>query len=256
MLRSVNELKGFAIVATDGKIGDVEQFYFDDEQWAVRYIVVNTGNWLSGRQVLISPFSVVKVDRENSLLQLDLTKSQVENSPDIDTHKPVSRQMEATHSDYYGNPRYWGSPFLWGPEEYPATPQSIPMTATATATAPMLAAAEDIHLRSTEEVSSYHIAATDGDLGHVEDFIIEDNSWVIRYLAIDTRNWLPGRKVMVAPQWIASIDWAQGKVHVNLSCEGIKQSPEYDSAKLLSREYEMQLYRHYHQPGYWLEPKP
>ena len=264
MLRSVNDLKGFDIVATDGKIGDVEQFYFDDERWAVRYIVVNTGNWLSGRQVLISPFSVVKIDRENSLLQVDLTQSQVENSPNIDTHKPVSRQMEASHSDYYGYPRYWGSPFLWGPEEYPEYPapvaqQSTAMAATATVTgmaaAPVPVPAEDIHLRSTEEVSSYHIAATDGDIGHVEDFIVEENSWVIRYLAIDTRNWLPGRKVMVAPQWIASIDWAQGKVHVNLSCEGVKQSPEYDSSKLLSRAYEEQLYQHYHQPDYWSELK-
>lgn len=256
MLRSVNELKGFDILASDGKIGDVVQFYFDDEQWAVRYIVINTGTWLSERQVLISPFSVVKIDRENKQLLVDLTQSQVEKSPLIDTHKPVSRQMEASHSDYFGYPRYWGSPFLWGTEEYPA-PLAQPVTAMiATATAPAFVAVDDIHLRSTDEVSSYHIAALDGDIGHVEDFIIEDNSWVIRYLAIDTRNWLPGRKVMVAPQWIESIDWAQGKVHVNLSRAGITQSPEYDTSKLLTREYEAQLYRHYHQPGYWPEQTP
>lgn len=266
MLRSVNDLKGFEIVATDGEIGNVEQFYFDDGRWTLRYIVVNTGSWLSGRQVLISPFSVMHVDREQRKLQVTLTKSQVEKSPNIDTHKPVTRQMEAAHSDYYGYSYYWGSPFLWGAGEYPvmAAQQPISMAAATSVsgvtTRPTNSLAtqvqvnsEDIHLRSTQEVSSYHIAATDGEIGHVKDFIIEDDSWVIRYLTIDTRNWLPGKKVMISPQWIASIDWAQAKVHVNLSCEGVKQSPEYDNSKLISREYETKLYQHYRQPGYWLD---
>ena len=275
MLRSVNDLKGFEIVATDGEIGNVEQFYFDDERWAVRYIVVNTGSWLSGRQVLLSPFSVMHVDRQNKKLQVTLTKSQVEKSPDIDMHKPVSRQMEAAHSDYYGYSYYWGSPFLWGSGEYPvlASQQSAAATAgvnsstaatsvTATgrpATAEIVTgqrlASEDVHLRSTQEVASYHIAAMDGEIGHVEDFILEDDSWTIRYLAIDTRNWLSGKKVLVSPQWVSSVDWAQGKVHVNLSREGIKESPEYEHSKLISREYEQQLYQHYRQPDYWSEQK-
>lgn len=275
MLRSVNDLKGFEIIATDGEIGDVEEFYFDDERWALRYIVVNTGSWLSGRQVLISPFSVMHVDRENKQLHVTLTKSQVEKSPNIDTHKPVSRQMEASHSDYYGYPYYWGTPFLWGAEEHPvlASRRSASATATATsqpagkpvATTERRTAAEaavekqatsdDVHLRSTQEVASYHISAMDGEIGHVEDFILEDDSWTIRYLAIDTRNWLPGKKVLVSPQWISSIDWAQGKVHVNLSRAGVQESPEYEHSKLISRGYESQLYEHYHQPGYWSEQK-
>jgi hypothetical protein len=275
MLRSVNDLKGFEIVATDGKIGDVEQFYFDDGRWALRYIVVNTGTWLSGRQVLISPFSVMHVDREHRKLRVTLTKSQVEKSPNIDTHKPVSRQMEAAHSDYYGYPYYWGSPFLWGAEERPVLASRRSTTAMDTATAQPSAKAaaakeysttagtaaemrvipEDVHLRSTREVGSYHIAATDGEIGHVEDFIVEDDSWTIRYLAIDTRNWMPGKKVLVSPQWISLLDWAQGKVHLNLSREGVKQSPQYDSFKPVSREYEAQLYQHYRQPGYWDEQK-
>ena len=173
--------------------------------------------------------------------------------------------MEATYADYYGYPYYWGSPFLWGAEERPAlvaqqstmtaaTVDGCLTTAVTAATAPVISG--DVHLRNTEEVSSYHIAATDGEIGRVEDFIVEDDSWTIRYLAIDTRNWWPGRKVMVSPQWIAAIDWAQAKVHVNLSRHGIKQSPEYDSSKLISREYETQLYRHYGQTGYWAELEP
>lgn len=273
MLRSVNDLKGFEIVAIDGEIGDVAEFYFDDERWALRYIVVNTGSWLSGRQVLISPFSVMHVDRENKKLKVTLTKIQVEKSPNIDTHKPVSRQMEAAHADYYGYPYYWGSPFLWGAEEYPVLASRRSATAMATATARPAATvtttpdrptadginalpdvvSEDTHLRSSQEVASYHISATDGEIGHVDDFVIEDDSWTIRYLAIDTRNWLPGKKVIVSPQWISLIDWAQGKVHFDLSRESIKQSPEYENSKLIAREYESQLYQHYRQPGYWTE---
>jgi uncharacterized protein YrrD len=252
MLCSLNDLKGFDILATDGEIGNVEEFYYDDEQWAVRYIVVNTGSRLSGRQVLISPFSVTQVDRDNRKLHLDLTRERVEKSPNIDTHKPVSRQMEADQIGYYGYPYYWEGPFLWGAGEYPdlATQQSAWGTApTATATTESLAS---VHLRSTDEVTGYHIAATDGEIGHVEDFILEDDSWTIRYLSIDTRNWLPGKKVLVSPRWISIMDWAQGKVHVNLSREGVKQSPEYVSSELISREHETQLYRNYGQTGYWL----
>jgi hypothetical protein len=275
MLRSANDLKGFKIVATDGEIGNVEQFYFDDERWTLRYIVVNTGNWLSGRYVLISPFSVMHVDREHRKLQITLTQSQVEKGPDIDIHKPMSRQMETAYADYYGYPYYWSSPLLMGAEEHPvlapqqspaATATAAPHMATAvTTTVPPTAAgiraemrvlSDDVHLRSTQEVANYFIAATDGGIGHAEDFIVEDDSWTIRYLVIDTRNWLPGKKVLVSPQWISLIDWAQGKVHVNLSREGVRQSPEYDNSRLIARDYEAQLYQHYRQPGYWAEQKP
>jgi PRC-barrel domain protein len=269
MLRSVKDLNGFKIVALDGEIGDVEEFYFDDERWALRYIVVNTGNWQAGRQVLVSPFSVMQVDRENRQLQVALTKSQVEKSPDIDTRKPVSRQMEANYADYYGYPYYWGSPLLWGAEERPALAAQQSLGATASTVAPDAASggrsttngkgatvrviSADVHLRSMQEVSTYSIAAIDGDIGVVEDFIVEDESWAIRYLVIDTHKWLPGKQVMISPQWIAAIDWAQAKVHVSLSREGVKHSPAYDSSKLLSRAYEAQLYEHYGQTDYyWL----
>ncbi len=257
MLRSVNDLIGFRLVATDGEIGYVKEFYFDDQRWALRYIVVNTGNWLAERQVLVSPFAVSQVDWENRQLRVALTKSQVEKSPDIDTHKPVSRQMEASYADYYGYPYYWGSPFLWGALSFPllTSQQSIAAAGGSAATTVGTEAADlgdDVHLRSTQEVSAYSIAATDGELGYVEDFILEEDSWAIRYLVIDTHKWWAGKKVMIAPQWIASIDWVQASVHVRLTREGIKQSPTYDGTALLSRAYEEQLYGHYGQTGYWL----
>jgi len=263
----VNELNGFKIAAIDGEIGEVEEFYFDDERWALRYMVVNTGNWLASRQVLVSPFSVMQVDLENRQLQVALTKSQVEKSPDIDTRQPVSRQMEMNYADYYGYPYYWGSPLLWGAGARPAlaAQQSLVAQASTVATnaasvgrsttngngATVRVVSADVHLRSTQEVSTYSIAATDGEIGIVEDFILDDENWAIRYLAIDTHKWLPGKKVMISPQWIASIDWAQAKVHVLLSREGVEQSPSYNSAKLITREYEEYLYGHYGQTGYW-----
>ena len=269
MLCSANELEGFEIVATDGAIGSVEQFYFDDERWAVRYVVVNTGNWLSGRQVLISPFSVVNVDRGQKNIQVSLTRSQVETSPSIDTHKPVSRQMEAALLDYYGYPYYWKSPLLWGVDERPvvtsrrvvmanAMRQSHVVAAAATENAASLAItaeipviSNDVHLRSAQEVGSYFIEAVDGEIGHAEDFIVDDETWAIRYLQVNTGNWWPGKRVLISPQWISSIDWAQSKVHVHLSRAGVEKSPIYDSSILLSRDYEKELYGHYGQPGYW-----
>jgi PRC-barrel domain len=260
MLRSVNDLIGFQLVVADGEIGYVEEFYFDDERWALRYVVVNTGNWLSGRRVLVSPFAVRQVEWENRQLHAALTKSQIEESPDIDTHKPVSRQMEAKYADYYGYPYYWGSPFLWGAMSFPLLTSQQSYAAMAAAGGPATVGAipnaadlsDDIHLRSTQEVSAYSIAATDGEIGQVEDFILEEGSWAIRYLVVDTHKWWAGKKVMIAPKWIASIDWAQASVHVTLTREGIKQSPTYDGTVLLSRNYEEQLYGHYGQTGYWL----
>ena len=119
MLTNVTFLKGLVIQATDGELGTVDQFYFDDETWAIRYLTVETGGWLGGRQVLISPFSILHTDWPAKRLDVALTKKQVENSPDINTHQPVSRQHEAEYNRYYGYPYYWGGPYMWGPAFYP-----------------------------------------------------------------------------------------------------------------------------------------
>ena len=252
MLRSVNDLKGLKLRATDGEIGNVDQFYFDDETWTIRYLVVNTGSWLVGRMVLISPISLGKVDWSAEQLEVTLTKKQVENSPNIDTHKPVSRQHEAEFLGYYGYPFYWGGTDLWGPVLHPAD-LSERTTATA-AEAPLKAKEDSIdrHLRSTNEVSGYHIQAVDGEIGHVEDFLVDEETWSIRYMVVDTRNWWPGKKVLVSPQWIESISWEESKVHVDLSRETIKDGPEYDESAPVTRQYESELHDIHSRPGYWL----
>jgi hypothetical protein len=253
MLRSVNDLQGYTIHATDGDIGSVDQFYFDDELWVIRYLVADTGNWLPGRKVLITPISLGRADWGAKKLYVTLTKKQVENSPDIDTHKPVSRQYETAFLAYYGYPYYWGGTSLWGPAAVPAS-LAVPRAGGPTAATPATAApAEpaDVHLRSTEEVTGYHIQATDGEVGHVEDFIVDDETWAIRYIGVDTRNWWPGKKVFLSPRWIARVSWEDSKVYVDLLRETIKNAPEYDESAPITREYEIELYDYYGRPAYW-----
>jgi hypothetical protein len=241
MLRSVKALYGYTIAATDGDIGGVYAFYFDDQAWTIRYLIVDTGTWLPGREVLISPAAVGQPQWEMRRLPVNLTQAQVENSPDIDTDQPVSRQYETALHDYYAWPVYWTA--------IPVDPGGLaipPELAENLATRP-----GDPHLRSTQEVIGYYIQASDGDLGHVEDFIIDDEDWTIRYMVIDTRNWLPGKKVVVSPEWITEVAWGESKVHVDLTREAIKNSPEYDPVESVNRLYEERLYDFYGRPKYW-----
>ena len=196
MLRNVTYLKGFAIRAPDGEIGTVEQFYFDDETWAIRYLVVNTGGWLPGRLVLVSPIALRQAEWQSKRLDVALTKKQIEDSPPIDTHKPVSRQHEAAYMGYFGYPYYWIGPFLWGLASYPAglVAQREAVTEAKAAQAREGKEPADSHLRSTNEVTGYHIEAADGEIGHVADFIVDDETWAIRYLEVDMRNWWPGKR--------------------------------------------------------------
>jgi sporulation protein YlmC with PRC-barrel domain len=221
------------------------EFYFDDHHWTIRYLVVDTGSWLTDRQVLISPYALVAVHKKEQRITIDLTKKQIEDSPSLNSDKPVSRQYEEEYHDHYGWPMYWDGPYTWGafptimrdPEKWK---ESAPDKK-----------AWDPHLRSTQDVNGHHVQATDGEIGHVEDFIIDEKTWAIRYLIINTRNWWPGNKVLVSPQWIERISWSESKVFVDLSREAIKRSPEYTEESLLTRDYETRLHHHYNRQGYW-----
>jgi len=245
-------MKDFAIRAVDGELGTVVDVYFDDETWAIRYLVVDTGGWLTGRHVLISPISVSNTDWAARQFDVSLTKRQVENSPDIDTHRPVSRQHEAAFLGYYGYPVYWGGPYLWGPAFNPAGLGGPMNAAVGAIAAPVGSESPDSHLRSTEAVTGYDIDASDGEIGHVDGFVVDDEAWAIRYMEVATRNWLPGKKVLVSPAWIERVSWTQSKVYVGLSREAIKEGPEYIESTPITREYENRLYFHYGRPPYWL----
>jgi hypothetical protein len=257
MLRSVKDLQSFRIIAADGAIGTVDQFFFDDERWTIRYVVVDTGKWLPGRRVLISPFSVRDVEWIAGTVSLSITRGMVKSSPDIDTHKPISRQREAEYLRHYGYPYYWAGAGLWGAASYPAD-----LTAANAAEAQSRVEAEqaaarargDSHLRSSKEVIGYHLEATDGELGHIEDFLIEDQSWAIRYIAVDTSNWWFGRKVLVAPGWIREVSWAHRRVYVDLTRQSVKGAPTYDTAGHIDRQWEADYHAHYRRPPYWSDP--
>jgi hypothetical protein len=252
MLTKTTHLKDFVIRATDGELGTVDQFYFDDETWAIRYLTVETGGWLGGRPVLISPISVVHTDWPAKRLDVALTKKQVENGPNIDTHEPVSRQHEAEYLRYYGYPNYWAGPYLWGPSFYPAG-LAIPAATFAEVAADRIQEeSTDSHLRSTAAVTGYDIEASDGEIGHVDGFIVDDEAWAIRYIEVATRNWWPGKKVLVSPVWIDRVSWPDSRVYTGLSREAIQSGPEYVESLPITREYENRLYLHYGRPPYWL----
>lgn len=248
MLRSTKEINGYVLKARDGEIGRCKDFLFDDEFWTVRYMVADTGKWLPGRRVLISPISLDEPDWVTKHFPIRLTKKQIEDAQGLDEDKPVSRQYEVEYYKHYGWPNYWHGVDVWGTEAFPCPlyDEMIPEDVTDEGIS------GDEHLRSVDEVTGYHLQAIDGEIGHVEDFILDDETWTIRYIVVDTRNWLPGKKVLVSPAWFESIDWAENKVNVDLIRQQVKDSPEYDPTAPVNREYETKLYDFYGRPKYWI----
>lgn len=250
MLRTLDSMSGYDIQAKDGEIGSVRDFLFDDENWTIRYFVVDTGPWLFGRKVLISPQSVGQPSWEGGVLPVNLTEEEVENSPEMDLQKPVSRQMQEAINEHYGWDSYWAT--------LPTGSSAGTPAAAPPASAPM--ATEDIegselkgdpHLRSADEVVGYRIGAIDGEIGTVNDFLVEDDGWTIRYMIVDTGTWLTGREVLVATEWIDKVSWERSLVQVKMGRKDIEASPEYSRTMPLDRDYERRLHEHYGMTGYW-----
>ena len=247
MLISINSLAGFTIGATDGDMGKVEEFYFDDTTWKIRYMIVKTGGWLTGREVLISPEAILKPDWENKIIPVNLTRKQVENSPDIDTDKPISRLEEDKLFAYYPWQSYYDAS-LYGDGmgmmgTFPVTPfinndklpgeeiDKEPTTKT--------------HLRSTQELKGYVIHATDGEIGKVDDFILNKQTWQIAFIVVKTGNLFSEKKVLISPFWIKELKWDIQEVIINVSVEAVKNSPAYDPSKPIESDYAQDLHAHY-----------
>jgi hypothetical protein len=246
MFNETKKLKCYILESRDGPIGKVKEFYFDDEHWTVRYLVADTGSWLTGRQVLISPYALEEVNQDGRYVGVNLTRKQIENSPSLSSDKPVSKQFEESYFDFYRYPVYWSGSYLWGyspylnrdPENWLPSYQN--------------GRSWDPHLRSTHDVIGHHVEATDGMIGHVCDFILDDASWEIHYLVVDTQNWWPGRKVLISPHWVNRVSWSESKVYVDLTRDKIRHSPVFTSGIPLTRDYEAALHRHYSRKGYWI----
>lgn len=246
MLIKAKSLKGYKLNGVDGDVGSVKEFFFDDKFWTIRYLVANTGNWFTNKQVLISPYLIQSVDYESELVNVNLSKQQIKDSPEYESDKPVSRQFEETYADYYGTPVYWGGAYMWGENAF------LERDRERWSTRNDYQESWDSNLRSTKDVTGHNFQALDGEIGEVDDFIINDDTWTIRYLILDTNSWLPGKKILISTQWIDRISWDEQKVYVNLSRETIKHVPEYDEDLVISREYENQLHNHYNREGYWI----
>ena len=247
MLIKAKTLNGFKLASLDGEIGKVKEFYFDDRHWTIRYLVAETGSWLASRIVMISPYALNSAIESEKDISVNLTKKQIEKSPSIDSHKPVSRQFENDYYGYYGWPTYWSGTSVWGDNPF------IERDRNKWGQFVKGGKSWDSHLRSTHAVTGYHLQALDGEIGHVEDFIIDDENWTIRYLVVATKNWWPGKKVLVSPQWTERVSWDESKVFTNLSRQTIKESPEYSEESLLTRDYEIALHHHYDRKGYWID---
>lgn len=252
MKRSIKSLLGYTMKETDGEIGKVNEFYFDDDSWTIRYFIVKTGNWLSGRKVLISPVVVEEPDWEKKEFPVNLTKEQIENSPDIDTDKPVSRQQEEQLSGYYPWGMYWGDePDAHGAGIFGMMPGDLYNEGTGENNATETVESSqnnDLHLQSTKEVTGYTIHATDGEIGKVVDFIIDDESWKIKFLVVDTGTWLDSRKVLLSTDWIKKVNWDSSNVIVDISINEVKGSPEFNATQPVNEVYEHKLYDYYGRP--------
>jgi uncharacterized protein YrrD len=247
MKRTVKSLIGYTIQATDGEIGNVKEFYFDDRTWTIRYLVVETGSWLFGRKILLSTEALLAPDWKKHVFPVNLTTAQINGSPEIDTNKPVSRQHEMDLFDYYPwGTYYWGSgmvgnigmgmsyPVALNQEEQKETDESDSDNTKG-----------DPHLRSTDAVTGYTIKATDGDIGEVEDFIINDQDWKIKFMEVDTGNWIPGKMVLISPKLVRVITLESNSVMVNATVEQVENSPEYDSRMEITDPYEINLHDYY-----------
>jgi hypothetical protein len=252
MLQVVSGFRGCTLEVLDGTLGTVSDFLFDDRTWKTRWLVIDTGSWLPGRKVLLHPTAVKSSDLDQRLVRVDLTRAQVEASPNIGVDQPVSRQNESDMYLYYGWDPRWDTGLSGGgfglPRYSPSSSDDAMLrTPFDSATS---SRDDDPHLRSITAITSYHVHAFDGSIGHIENFLIDDADWGIRYLIVDTRNWLAGQEVLLSPYAITTISWADHRVMIDLTREQVKKSPPWNPVEVIDQTYEERLHSHYGWPGY------
>jgi uncharacterized protein YrrD len=253
MLRSFRNMQGYWMGAVDGRMGEVKDFYFDDQAWTIRYVVVDTGRWLPGRDVLISPAALKTVEWEEGILHTDLTKEQIGNAPSIRADEPVSRQYETDLARYFSWPAYWQSA-----DQEDASTAYLAASGTREQQEQVSRLAVrnpppegDPHLRSMHTLVGYTLFADGQDAGQLDDFVIDEQGWIVRYLVANVGSWWAGEKVLVVPHWLDEVDWENRQVRFAASRETISNAPRVDLSQPISREYEDQLHAYYGQARYW-----
>lgn len=246
MLRSMDSLKGYTVVAIDGEVGEVGDFLFDDQEWIIRYLVVETGSWFLGEEKLLAPIALKKPQWEHETFPVNLNRSQVKDSPNIASDQPVSRQGEMKLFEHYGWEPYWA------PAQIAPSPAAVPPSTFEQAESPEVKSGNP-NLRSMDEVRGYSASAADGEVGEVSDLICQDDEWLVRYIVIDTGDWLSDREIIISPDWINRISWSERSVLIELNRSQIENSPAYDPSQPVGRRYETRLYDYYELPVYWEE---
>ena len=237
MVLRVDELRGFTIHATDGDIGRVYDLYFDDHCWTIRYLVVDTRHWRPGRRILLSPVSVRAVDWAHREIVVALSRDQIRRSPGVDSDQPVGHERIALFRECYTMPYAWAlGGFLWAPTPSARRPRQARRRP------------GDPHLRSARLLRGYGIKAFDGDVGHVDGFLVDDNSWNLPYVVVNTRHWRPASRVLVPVAWIAWVSWIELAVHVDLPVEQVLSAPDYDPSEPITDADEIRLSTHYGRP--------
>lgn len=247
MLRSLNEVLGYELMAQDGGVGTVKDLFFSDEDWTIRYLIVDTGPWIFGRRILISPEALEQPVWASETFPVNLTREQVKESPDVDIAKPVSREYEEKLSKHYSWTHYWivtpGSPArppyfpsnLFKPEKDSEEEEGITS-----------------HLRSVNEILKYMVQARDGEVGTMADFIVDDEEWQLIYMVVDVADWLKSEKqVLVSPEWVSTIEVSDHKIMLDLTQDAVKYSPPFDPTLPVNRQYEEVIYDYYGKPKYW-----
>lgn len=256
MLRSADDLKEYQIQSIDGDLGKIYDLYFDDEAWVIRYLVVTTNNWFFKREALISPIALDTPDWQNKTMQVNLSQKQVDHSPDISVHKPVSRQQEVEYFGYYGYPVYWGGASLWGAGFYPdglvlENDKLNESAKGAKAKAYEKYQNNDPHLRSWDKVKGFVVNGSDGEIGHIQDLLIDEQTFAIRYVIVRANDWWIGHDILVAPQWFEDMKWSDSSVKINHTRAEVKGAPIYDSLVKMDRDWEIAMHKHYERQGYW-----
>ena len=254
MLEAISALKGYAIEASDGAMGSVGDFLFDDRTWKMRWLVIDTGTWLTERKVLVHPSAVKQAEHQRRAFAVKLTKAQVEGSPSILQDQPVSAQMERRLYDYYGWDPLWSDGYRGGRERdrgalFGAALFRLRFCAQARRRR-LRSACGDPHLRSVAEVTGYHIHAADGEIGHLKNFLIHSASWGVAYMIVDTRNWWPGKRVLMSPHAVKKIDWSEHQIHLNVTRDKVKASPPWDPLALMNQAAMKRLDAHYGWPAF------
>lgn len=248
MLRSIEDLIKSGVTCPDGDLGRVEQVYFDVRTWGMCYLIVDTSAWGYGEKIWVPLRCISQIDFASGVVKLNRTQQKMLSSSSLDTKTPVSRLQEVRIFDYYDCKPYWEEANFHGTPHDPAAPlepdANTRMTEQMNALNALNALNATVHPLSTKEVGGFTIEALEGPIGHIRDFVFDDETWLIRYLTVDTRDWWQSEsEVLLSTESFKCIDSTTSTISTSLSRDAIKRSPAYIDAVPLSRMYETQLHK-------------